>query len=206
MEQIVRQPPVHLIQSNLDRSREEFCGLLCRLPGRKETEMAEADKNIEQKKKECLRKCGVLLAQRDYTCSRLREKLLGAGFSEEVVEMTLESLREANYLNDERYAQNYVQAHWEDRSRLRIRMDLETRGVPSEIISEVIRAQSEERGPEAEIRQIRKLMNKRKYDPEEATWEERQKMQAYLYRKGYRQSSVRAAEASESLDSDEFSV
>ena len=125
----------------------------------------------------------------------------------EVVEMTLESLREANYLNDERYAQNYVQAHWEDRSRLRIRMDLESRGVPSsEIISEVIRAESEERGQEAEIRQIRKLMNKRKYDPKGATWEEKGKMQAFLYRKGYSQSSVRAAMGPESLDSDEFSV
>ena len=168
--------------------------------------MAEADKDFEQRKKECLRKSGVLLAQRDYTCGRLREKLLAAGFSEEVVEMTLESLREANYLNDERYAQNYVQAHWEDRSRLRIRMDLESRGVPSEIISEVIRAESEERGQEAEIRQIRKLMNKRKYDPKGATWEEKGKMQAFLYRKGYSQSSVRAAMGPESLDSDEFSV
>ena len=57
--------------------------------------MAEADKDFEQRKKECLRKSGVFLAQRDYTCGRLREKLLAAGFSEEVVEMTLESLREA---------------------------------------------------------------------------------------------------------------
>ena len=168
--------------------------------------MAEADKDIELRRKECLRKCGVLLAQRDYTCSRLREKLLSGGFSEEVVEMTLGSLREANYLNDERYAQNYVQAHWEDRSRLRIRMDLESRGVPSEIISEVIRAESEERGQGAEIRQIRKLMIKRKYDPQEATWEEKSRMQAYLYRKGYSQSAVRAAMGAESLDSDGFSV
>ena len=86
--------------------------------------MAEADKDIELRRKECLRKCGVLLAQRDYTCSRLREKLLSSGFAEEVVEMTLESLREAGYLNDERYANNFVQAHWADQSRLRIRRDL----------------------------------------------------------------------------------
>ena len=168
--------------------------------------MAEADKDIELRRKECLRKCGVLLAQRDYTCSRLREKLLSSGFAEEVVEMTLESLREAGYLNDERYAQNFVQAHWEDRSRLRIRTDLEARGIPSQIISEVLRAESEERGSDAEIRQIIKLMKKRKFDPGNASWEEKGKMQAFLYRKGYSQSSVRAAMGAESLDSDGFSV
>ena len=120
--------------------------------------------------------------------------------------MTLESLREAGYLNDERYAQNFVQAHWEDRSRLRIRTDLEARGVPSQIISEVLRAESEERGSDAEIRQIIKLMKKRKFDPGNASWEEKGKMQAFLYRKGYSQSSVRAAMGAESLDSDGFSV
>ena len=136
----------------------------------------------------------------------IREKLLSSGFAEEVVEMTLESLREAGYLNDERYAQNFVQAHWEDRSRLRIRTDLEARGVPSQIISEVLRAESEERGSDAEIRQIIKLMKKRKFDPGNASWEEKGKMQAFLYRKGYSQSSVRAAMGAESLDSDGFSV
>ena len=88
--------------------------------------MAEARRDQEKGIKECLRKSGVLLAQRDYTCSRLREKLLSAGFGGEVVEQTLENLREAHYLDDERYARNFVQAHWEDRSRLRIRMDLES--------------------------------------------------------------------------------
>ena len=135
--------------------------------------MAEAGRDQEQSRKECLRRSGVLLAQRDYTCSRLREKLLAGGYDQEVVEMTLESLREARYLDDERYARNYVQAHWEDRSRLRIRMDLEKRGVPSEIAARVLSEESEERGQEAEIRQIRKLMAKRRYDPQTATWEDK---------------------------------
>jgi regulatory protein len=85
-------------------------------------------------------------------------------------------------------------------------MDLESRGVPSEIIGEVIRAESQERGSGAEIRQILKLMRKRRFDPQNATWEEKNKMKAFLYRKGYDQSSVRAAMEVESLDSDRFSV
>ena len=78
--------------------------------------------------------------------------------------------------------------------------------MPSEIISEVIRAESQERGSGAEIRQIIKLMRKRRFDPQNASWEEKNKMKAFLYRKGYEQSSVRAAMEVESLDSDRFSV
>ena len=37
--------------------------------------MEEGNKEQEQRRKECLRKSGVLLSSRDYTCSRLREKL-----------------------------------------------------------------------------------------------------------------------------------
>ena len=96
----------------------------------------------EQRRKECLKKCGTLLARRDYTSARLREKLLAAGFEEEIVSEAMDSLVKAHYLDDERYARNFIAAHWEDRSRLRIRMDLEERGVPSETLSEVLREET----------------------------------------------------------------
>ena len=168
--------------------------------------MADTDRDQEQRRKECLRKSGTLLSQRDYTCMRLRDKLLAGGFEEEIVEMTLKDLKEAHYLDDERYARNFIQAHWEDRSRTRIRMDLENRGVPSDIAARVIGEENEERGNSAEIRQVLKLMQKRNFDPQSASWEEKGKMNGYLYRKGYSASSVRAAMNSDSLDSEEFSV
>ena len=154
--------------------------------------MEEGNKEQEQRRKECLRKSGVLLSSRDYTCSRLREKLMAAGFEEDVVASTIESLKEAHYLDDE--------------SRARIRLDLESRGVPSEIASRVLSEETQERGTDAEIRQILKLMKKRRYDPQTADWDDRNKMQAFLYRKGYSAASIRTAMKAESLDSDDFSV
>ena len=77
----------------------------------------------EEKKKECLRKCGTLLAQRDYTCARLREKLLRGGYEEEIADEVIGSLREARYLDDARYARSFIEAHRGDRSRLRIRKE-----------------------------------------------------------------------------------
>lgn len=160
----------------------------------------------EERRKECLRKCGNLLAQRDYTCARLRDKLSNAGYEEDLVAEVIGSLKEAHYLDDRRYAHSFAEAHWEDRSRLRIRADLEGRGVPPQIISEVLEEVTEERGNVAEIRQIRKLMEKRGFDPSTASWEERSRIQAFLYRKGYGSASVRAAMSAELLDSDEYSV
>ena len=133
-------------------------------------------------------------------------KLLGSGFEEETADEVIGSLKEAQYIDDSRYARNFIEAHSGDRSRLRIRKDLEDRGVSSEIISEAMVEEFEENGDSAEIRQIRKLMEKRKFDPGSADWNEKQKMQAYLYRKGYAASAVRAAMDSELLDSEEFSV
>ena len=160
----------------------------------------------EERRKECLRKCGSLLAQRDYTCARLRDKLSNAGYEEDLIAEVIESLKEARYLDDRRYARSFAEAHWEDRSRLRIRADLEGRGVPQQIISEILEEVYEEHGNEAEIRQIRKLIEKRSFDPSTASWEDRSRLQAFLYRKGYGSASVRAAMNAEWLDSDEDSV
>ena len=55
-------------------------------------------------------------------------------------------------------------------------------------------------------KRLRKLMEKRGFDPSTAAWEERSRIQAFLYRKGYGSASVRAAMSAELLDSDEYSV
>ena len=158
-----------------------------------EDSMAEEIRSQEQIRKECLRKCGMLLARRDYTCARLREKLLGSGYDGETADWALERLREAHYLDDDRFARSFIAAHREDRSRLRIRKDLEDRGVPSAVISEAMREEGEETGDEAEIRQIRRLIRKRGFDPASAGIDETRRFQAYLYRKGYAASAIRAA-------------
>ena len=87
-----------------------------------------------------------------------------------------------------------------------MRADLENRGVPAEVILEVLSRDSEEHGNEAEIRQILRLMRKRGFDPASGSREERNKIQAFLYRKGYNTSSIQAAMKAELLDSDGFSV
>jgi regulatory protein len=150
-----------------------------------------------------LRKCGELLKSQDYSEQRLRMKLRTAGFPEDTVTMAVEAMKDAHYIDDRRYAENYVKYHLRDRSRRRIEQDLQERGIAEDIIEEAFQAVTEnavektdtENGvsaaDEAEIEQICKLLRKKQFDLAAAGWEERQKIMAFLYRKGYTQENIR---------------
>jgi regulatory protein len=137
-------------------------------------------------RRSCMQRCGALLGSRDYTVKRLRIKLEEAGFPPSIIEECIEKLTDAHYLDDRRYAQNYVRSYINDRSRRRIAQDLLGRGIAENMIEEAFASVGEETDPEeAQIRQIRRLLKKRDFDPAAATFEEKQKIMAFLHRKGY---------------------
>src|SRR5690242_10602467 len=78
-----------------------------------------------------------LLAQRDYSVGRLREKLAAKfGASPDDVIQQLISKR---FLNDRRFAENYL-ARRKNRGQVRVREELLARGIPSEVVEEVLSA------------------------------------------------------------------
>ena len=140
-----------------------------------------------------MRRCGDLLSRQDYTERRLLEKLSADGYGQEEIEAVIESLKEAHYLDDYRYALTYVRYHSSDRSRMRIRQDLLTRGCKEDAIEAAFREISEETDLEQEeLNQIRKLLRKRGYREDE-DFAKQQKMMAFLYRKGFSQEIIRRA-------------
>lgn len=142
----------------------------------------------EQMRRECLVRSGSLLQSRDYSRKRLGDKLREYGYPPQLVEETLDSLQEAHYLDDERLAQTYVLYHMGDRSRRRIRMDLEKQGISPDLIDAVfekVQAEMPEESEDAEAQQMRLILRKRCFDAETANWKELQKIKASLYRKGY---------------------
>lgn len=142
----------------------------------------------------CMRRCGALLGNRDYTVKRLRTKLGEAGFPPLIIEECIGKLIDAHYLDDRRYAQSYVRSHLNDRSRLRITQDLMGRGIAEYVIDEAFAAAGEETDPEeAQFRQIRYLLKKRGFDPDAADFKEKQKTMAFLHRKGYDADLIRRA-------------
>jgi len=79
------------------------------------------------------------LERRDRTERELYGKLSGAGFSEETVSGTLERLRENGLINDESYAERYLQALMaKGRGRLRIAQDMRMKGLGEELVRNTI--------------------------------------------------------------------
>ena len=143
---------------------------------------------------DALLKCGSLLKDMDYTEKALSGKLSGSGFPEEIVRVAVEAMKEAHYVDDRRFAENYLHSHAGSRSRLRLRMDLLNKGIPSDLADEVFADWEEENGSrifEEEVSQIHELLRKRHYDPETADWQETQKTKAFLMRKGYSSEVIR---------------
>ena len=149
---------------------------------------------IKDLRSSCMQRCGTLLGSRDYPEKRLRSKLEDAGYPPLVIEECIGKLKAARYLDDRRYARNYVRSHLCDRSRRRIMQDLVTRGIAEEYVEEALASAAEETDPDqAQMAQIRRLLQKRGYDPAAADYKEKQKTMAFLHRKGYEADLIRRA-------------
>lgn len=158
------------------------------------TELSEDayEEILQSLRSACMQRCGSLLGSRDYSESRLREKLSAAGFPSTVTEDAIEKLRKAGYLDDRRFAQSYVRTHIRDRSRLRIIRDLTGKGISGADIEEAFEAVAEEENLEdAQREQVQRLLQKRGFDPRQATFEEKQKTMAFLHRRGYPTDLIR---------------
>ncbi len=153
------------------------------------------EKILADQKAQAVRKCGSLLADRDYSGDGLLQKLTGAGILYEAAEYAVSRMEEAGYVNDERVAENYAALHIGDRSLLRIRMDLKARGIPDDVADRVIEQLpgGEEAVHRAQVGQIVKILKKRGYNPEEADYKAEMKEKAYLAGKGYSGGDIREA-------------
>lgn len=141
-----------------------------------------------------LRKCGKLLQGMDYSRKGLHDKLVRSGYPAEIADEAVDKMVTAGYVNDRRFAENYLKYHSTDRSLTRIRQDLYQKGVAKELIGEVLLswvAENPEEAAGAEEGQIRRLMEKRGYDPDTADYEDTCRMVAYLMQKGYSMSAIR---------------
>ena len=75
------------------------------------------------------------LERRDRTEREMHDRLTGAGFSGETVSGVLERLRGAGLVNDEDYAERYLQAlAAKGRGRLRIAEEMRRKGLPDELV------------------------------------------------------------------------
>lgn len=122
------------------------------------------------------------------TEAQLREKLTRNEYPSDIVEAAISYVKSFGYINDYEYARSFIESRKERKSRREIYMQLVGKGVSRELIDEAFE-ESYEREDSTEA--IRRLLEKKHYDPENTTPEEKKKIMAYLVRKGFGYDDIR---------------
>lgn len=135
-------------------------------------------------------RCMKLLQSKDYTETEIRGKLHTDGYPETVIEIAVAYLYSFHYLDDARYAEAYYRSRCSKKSRKQIIMELQQKGINKELIFDILERICSDAPEEDELRCISKLLIKKKYSDCEADITEREKMKAYLFRKGYQIDNI----------------
>ena len=139
-----------------------------------------------------------LLEKMDRTEYKLREKLSEGGYPDEAIEDAIGYVKRYPYLDDERYARNYVFLAQDRKSRKKLSIELYQRGIKKELIDQIL----EEEYEADEEKQICQLLEKRGFDPKTCSEKERQKLYQFLLRRGFQSSDICKVMRMISLDSD----
>ena len=134
-----------------------------------------------------------LLKNREYTVKQLHDKLKQGGYPESVIGDALDYVGSCRYTDDLRYAVNFIRNHQGDRSRRRIEQDLTGRGIERNLLEKAWAEWEGEGGSQNEQAMIQALLAKKGFDSQTAAPRDRQKMFAFLMRKGFSGEQVRRA-------------
>lgn len=130
--------------------------------------------------RDAAKKAMQLLLYKDRSEKELSERLHIAGFSEKASEGALEYVKSFGYINDRRYAENYVISMKDRKSRASMRRFLEEKGVNDEYIALALDS--------ADIDDdsvIGELIRKKAGDPHPMDEKELRRVYGFLARKGF---------------------
>lgn len=134
-----------------------------------------------------------LLKNRPYTTAQLKDKLEAGGYPARIAQEAIDYAASFGYVDDVQYALDFIEYHKEAKSRIRIFTDLQRKGVPEHVIREAWDKVVGDEKQKLEKEQIIRWINKKNFSPETASLQEKQKMMAFLYRKGFSIDSIRSA-------------
>lgn len=133
-----------------------------------------------------------LLKSRSYTTAQLKEKLEAGEYPEKIIEEAIAYVTSFGYVNDNRYAFDFIEYNKETKSKNRIVTDLLKKGISGAVIEEAWdeAVGNDRQGLEKE--QIIRWIEKKHFSLQTATPQEKQKMMAFLYRKGFTIEAIRS--------------
>ncbi len=147
--------------------------------------------------KRCKMRAMNLLKERSYTTYNLKRKLLDGGYPESIVNDTIDYVVSFNYVDDLRYAKMYIEEKESRLSRNEITRKLLSKGIGTDLTDEayaqlgIEREEYNETGTAAiEEDLIKKTLVKKGYDSS-MDYQDKQKILAYFYRRGFDIDKVR---------------
>lgn len=127
-----------------------------------------------------------ILERSDRTEQELRAKL-ERNYRAEAVEDAISYVKQYHYLDDRRYAVNYLNSRGRVKSRRQVEQELlYKKGISKEILEEA-RTEAE---PQDEREQIRRWMEKKQIHPETADSNELRRFYLFLMRRGFRSEDI----------------
>lgn len=127
------------------------------------------------------------LKRTDKTEHEIRKKLKDSYYTKEIIDMTIDYLKNYDYVNDLRYVSNYVGFHKLSKSKYWIKSKLLQKGINKDVLEEIIFNEysyvDQEKDPE--MIAIKRAIHKKYPDISNLSWEEKQKLISSLYRKGF---------------------
>lgn len=155
-----------------------------------EKELSEKELLLKGKKR-ALR----LLERKDYTRKELTDRLYKDGYEELIIEQIIAYVDSFHYLDDSRVAGSYIRTRKDHKSKRELEYLLKQKGISKEEIEQALEENYKtEDGTKQEEFAIVKQLKKIRIEEQQLeamTYEEKQKIAAKLYRKGFEQESIR---------------
>lgn len=128
-----------------------------------------------------------ILKYMDRTEKELYTKLKESYYTEEIINRTIKYLKEYKYIDDKRYASSYIRSNKKTRSKLFLKTKLIQKGINKELLEKIIAIEYniDSNGIDPELLAIRKAINKRFKNITNLSYEDKRKLIASLYRKGF---------------------
>ena len=129
-----------------------------------------------------------LLEAMDRTESGLRSKLKDNGYPDIAIDRAIDYVKSFGYINDERYASNFIECRKDTKSRREIYALLLRKGIDKDIMDTAFEKAYDGYDDGAAIK---RLIEKKHVDVSTASREELSKLYGYLGRKGFSYEDIR---------------
>lgn len=138
----------------------------------------------------CIKRAMNLLQKKNFAENELRTKLSDGGYPAEIIDTAIEYVRSYGYIDDVRYASDYIRYHSsQGRGKNRIRMDLARKGISSDDFEKAWDEMSELDLVPDSGEAIRALLEKKHFSPD-MDIKEKNRIIAFLIRRGYSQEDI----------------